>query len=93
LLMQTGFNHPRSAKILYTANIVIITTGFLLRSHHFALVVPLLFLEVILFSEFLTLYKLVKAWFNSRRLKNKALRMQVDNRLLLDNIEEKDGKK
>jgi UDP-N-acetylmuramyl pentapeptide phosphotransferase/UDP-N-acetylglucosamine-1-phosphate transferase len=93
LLMQTGFNHPRSAKILYTANIVIITTGFLLRSYHFALVVPLLFLEVILFSEFLTLYKLVKAWFNSRRLKNKALRMQVDNRLLLDNIEEKDGKK
>ncbi|MEI7499061.1 MAG: MraY family glycosyltransferase [Bacteroidota bacterium] len=93
LLMQTGLNHPRSAKILYTANIVIITTGFLLRSQHFALVVSLLFLEVILFSEFLTLYKLIKEWFKGRRLKNKALRMQVDNRLLLDNIEEKDGKK
>jgi UDP-N-acetylmuramyl pentapeptide phosphotransferase/UDP-N-acetylglucosamine-1-phosphate transferase len=93
LLMQTGLNHPRSAKILYTANIVLISTGFLLRSQHFALVIPLLILEVILFSEFLTLYKLIKAWFRGRRLKNKALRMQVDNRLLIDNIEEKDGKK
>jgi UDP-GlcNAc:undecaprenyl-phosphate GlcNAc-1-phosphate transferase len=92
LLMQTGFNHPRAAKILYTANIVIIITGFLLRAEQLSLVAPLLFLEVILFSEFLTLYKLVKAWFHARKLKNKALRMQVDNRLILDNIEEKDGK-
>jgi len=92
MLMQTGFNHPRSAKILYTANIVIIATGFILRSQPLSLVAPLLFLEVVLFSEFLTLYKLVKAWFRGRKLKNKALRMQVDNRLLLDNMEEKDGK-
>ena len=63
-----------------------------MRSQQLTLVVPLLFLEVILFSEFLTLYKLVKAWFKGRSLKNKALRMQVDNRLLMDNIEEKDGK-
>jgi UDP-N-acetylmuramyl pentapeptide phosphotransferase/UDP-N-acetylglucosamine-1-phosphate transferase len=93
LLMQTGFNHTRSAKLLYTANIVLITTGFLMRSQHLVLVAPLLFLEVILFFEFLTLYKFIKAWFKGRKLKNKALRMQVDNRLLLDNIEEKDGKK
>jgi UDP-N-acetylmuramyl pentapeptide phosphotransferase/UDP-N-acetylglucosamine-1-phosphate transferase len=92
MLMQTGFNHPRSAKILYSANIVIIATGFILRSQPLSLVAPLLFLEVVLFSEFLTLYKLVKAWFRGRKLKNKALRMQVDNRLLLDNMEEKDGK-
>jgi len=92
LLMQTGFNHPKSAKILYTANIVMIATGFLLRSQHLLLVIPLLVLEVILFSEFLTLYKLIKALFTGRKLKNKALRMQVDNRLLIDNLEEKDGK-
>lgn len=92
LLMQTGFNHPKSAKILYTANIVMIVTGFLLRSQHLLLVIPLLVLEVILFSEFLTLYKLIKALFTGRKLKNKALRMQVDNRLLIDNLEEKDGK-
>ncbi|MCX6278706.1 MAG: MraY family glycosyltransferase [Bacteroidetes bacterium] len=91
MLMQTGFNHPRSAKILYTANIVIIATGILMRSQHLSLVAPLLLLEVILFSEFLTLYKLIKAWFKGRKLKNKALKMQVYNRLLLDNIEEKDG--
>ena len=92
LLMQTGFNHPKSAKILYLANIVLIMTGFLLRAENLALVAPLLFLEVILFSEFLTLYKLIKAWFHGRKLKNKTLRMKVDNRLLMDNLEEKDGK-
>jgi len=93
LLMQTGFNHPKSAKILYSANIVLIITGFLLRSYSMSLVAPLLFLEVILFSEFLTLYKLITAWFKGKKLKNKALRMQVDNRLLIDNLEdESDGK-
>ena len=90
--MQTGFNHPKSAKVLYTANIVIIVTGFLLRSEKLSLVAPLLILEVILFSEFLTLYKLIKALFMSRKLKNKTLRMKVDNRLLMDNLEDKDGK-
>jgi len=92
LLMQTGFNHPKAAKTLYSANIVIIATGFLLRSERLVLVVPMLFLEVILFSEFLTLYKLIKAWFAGRKLKNKTLRMKVDNRLLMDNLEENDGK-
>jgi len=92
LLMQTGFNHPKSAKILYSANIVIIITGFMLRSDKLSLVAPLLFLEVILFSEFLTLYKLVKALFMGRRLQNKTLRMKVDNRLLMDNLEDKDEK-
>lgn len=91
LLMQTGFNHPKSAKILYTANIVIIITGFLLRSDKLSLVAPLLLLEVVLFSEFLTLYKLIIALFHDRKLKNKTLRMKVDNRLLMDNLEEKDG--
>lgn len=93
LLMQTGFNHPKSAKILYFANIVIIATGFLLRSEKLSLVAPLLILEVILFSEFLTLYKLIKAMFQGKKLQNKTLRMKVDNRLLLDNLEEKNGKK
>jgi len=92
LLMQTGFNHPKSAKVLYSANIVLIITGFLLRSETLALVIPLLFLEVVLFSEFLTLYKLIKALFKGRKLKNKALKMQIDNRLLMDNLEEKNGK-
>ena len=93
LLMQTGFNHPKSAKILYSANIVIILTGFLLRSEKLSLVVPLLLLEVFLFSDFLTLYKLIRALFRGRNLKNKTLRMKVDNRLLLDNLEEQDGNK
>ena len=93
LLMQTGFNHPKSAKILYSANIVLIITGFLLRSEKLALVAPLLLLEVILFSEFLTLYKLVKALFTGRRLTNKTLRMKVDNRLIMDNLEDTDGNK
>lgn len=92
LLMKTGFNHPRSAKVLYTANIVLIMTGFLLRSGTMSLVAPLLFLEVVLFSEFLTLYKLIKAWFQGKKLKNKALKMQGDNRLIMDNLEDKDGK-
>jgi UDP-GlcNAc:undecaprenyl-phosphate/decaprenyl-phosphate GlcNAc-1-phosphate transferase len=92
LLMQTGFNHPKSARLLYTANIVIILTGFLMRKEALVLVGPLLFLEVILFSEFLTLYKLIKAWFQSKKLKNRELRMKVDNRLVIDNIEDKDGK-
>ncbi|HNW73950.1 MAG: MraY family glycosyltransferase [Bacteroidales bacterium] len=91
LLMNTGFNHPKSAKILYTANIVIIMTGFFLRSQHMALVLPLLLLEALLFSESLTLYKLIKAGFRGRKLKNQSLRMQVDNRLIMDNLEEKDG--
>jgi len=93
LLMQTGFNHPKSAKILYSANIVIILTGFLLRSEKLSLVVPLLLLEVFLFSDFLTLYKLIRALFRGRNLKNKTLRMKVDNRLLMDNLEEQDGNK
>ena len=93
LLMQTGFNHPKSAKILYSANIVLIITGFLLRSEKLALVAPLLLLEVILFSEFLTLYKLVKALFTGRKLTNKTLRMKVDNRLIMDNLEDTDGNK
>ncbi len=92
LLMKTGFNHPKSAKILYFANIMLIMTGFLLRSEKLVLVVPLLFLEVVLFSEFLTLYKLIKAVFHGKKLYNKTLRMQGDNRLLIDNLEEKDGK-
>ena len=92
LLMQTGLNHPMSAKILYSSNIVLILTGFLLRSEKLILVVPLLLLEVILFSEFLTLYKLIKALFMGKKLQNKALDMQSDNRLLIDNIEKKDGK-
>ncbi|MEI6456022.1 MAG: MraY family glycosyltransferase [bacterium] len=93
LLMQTGFNHPRSAKILYFANIVLIITGFLLRDKGMILVAPLLLLEVVLISEFLTLYKLVRALFKGKSMKNKALRMQVDNRLIIDNLEENDGKK
>lgn len=93
LLMQTGFNHPKSAKILYSANIVIIGTGFLLRSESMSMVAPLLILEVILFSEFLTLYKLIKALFTGKRLKNKTLRMKVDNRLIIDNLEDNDGKR
>jgi len=92
LLMQTGFNHPKSARILYAANIVIILTGFFMRKESLVLVGPLLFLEALLFSEFLTLYKLIKAWVHGKKLKNKELRMKVDNRLLIDNIEEKDGK-
>jgi len=88
LLMQTGFNHPKSAKILYAANVVIILTGFLVRSEKLSLVAPLLILEVILFSDFLTLYKLIKAWFNGRKLKSKTLRMKVDNRLVMDNLED-----
>jgi UDP-GlcNAc:undecaprenyl-phosphate GlcNAc-1-phosphate transferase len=93
LLMKTGFNHPKSARLLYTANIVIIGTGFLFRSQSLALVAPLLVLEAIFFLEFLTLYKLVRSRIKDRHLKNQALRMKVDNRLLLDNIEENDGKK
>jgi UDP-N-acetylmuramyl pentapeptide phosphotransferase/UDP-N-acetylglucosamine-1-phosphate transferase len=92
LLMQTGLNHPMSAKILYSSNIVLILTGFLLRSEKLVLVAPLLLLEVTLFSEFLTLYKLIKALFMGKKLHNKALDMQSDNRLLIDNIEKKDGK-
>lgn len=92
LLMKTGFNHPKSAKILYFANIMLIMTGFLLRSEKLVLVVPLLFLEVVLFSEFLTLYKMIKAVFQGKKLYNKTLRMQGDNRLLIDNLEDKDGK-
>lgn len=92
LLMKTGFNHPKSAKLLYFTNIVLIATGFLLRSEKLVLVAPLLVLEVILFSEFLTLYKLIKALFQGKKMHSKALDMQSDNRLLMDNLEDKDGK-
>ncbi len=92
VLMKTGFNHPKSAKILYLTNIVLIATGFFLRSEKLLLVAPLLVLEVILFSEFLTLYKLIKALFQGKKLQSKALDMQIDNRLLIDNLENKDGK-
>ena len=92
ILMQTGFNHPKSAKILYVANISIIATGFLMKASHLSLVIPLLFLEVVFFSEFLTLYKLVQSWLKRRKLKNKMLRMHADNRLLIDNMKDKDGK-
>jgi UDP-N-acetylmuramyl pentapeptide phosphotransferase/UDP-N-acetylglucosamine-1-phosphate transferase len=92
VLMKTGFNHPKSAKILYLTNIVLIATGFFLRSEKLLLVAPLLVLEVILFSEFLTLYKLIKALFQGKKLQSKALDMQIDNRLLMDNLENKDGK-
>jgi len=92
LLMKTGFNHPRSAKILYSANIVLIITGFLLRSQPVALVASLLILETILFSEFLTLYKLIKARLTGKKLQDKATGIKMDNRLLIDNLEEKDGK-
>jgi UDP-N-acetylmuramyl pentapeptide phosphotransferase/UDP-N-acetylglucosamine-1-phosphate transferase len=92
LLMKTGFNHPKSAKLLYFTNIVLIATGFFLRSEKLVLVAPLLVLEVILFSEFLTLYKLIKALFQGKKLQSKALDMQIDNRLLMDNLEDKDGK-
>jgi UDP-N-acetylmuramyl pentapeptide phosphotransferase/UDP-N-acetylglucosamine-1-phosphate transferase len=90
LLMDTGLNHKKSAKILYVANIAIIVTGFLLRTEHFGVVAPLLFLEGALFMEFLTLYKIFKTWLKIRKISNKTLRMKVDNRLLIDNIEEKD---
>jgi UDP-N-acetylmuramyl pentapeptide phosphotransferase/UDP-N-acetylglucosamine-1-phosphate transferase len=92
LLMKTGFNRPKSAKLLYFTNIVLIATGFFLRSEKLVLVAPLLVLEVILFSEFLTLYKLIKALFQGKKLQSKALDMQIDNRLLMDNLEDKDGK-
>jgi UDP-N-acetylmuramyl pentapeptide phosphotransferase/UDP-N-acetylglucosamine-1-phosphate transferase len=91
LLMKTGFNHPKSAKLLYFTNIVLIATGFLLRSEKLVLVAPLLVLEVILFSEFLTLYKFIKAVFQGKKLHSKSLDMQSDNRLLMDNLKDKDG--
>lgn len=90
LLMDTGLNHKKSAKILYFANIVIIVSGFLMRDWQFSLVAPLLFLEGALFMEFLTLYKIFKTWLNIRKITNKTLRMKVDNRLLMDNLEDKD---
>jgi UDP-N-acetylmuramyl pentapeptide phosphotransferase/UDP-N-acetylglucosamine-1-phosphate transferase len=92
LLLQTGFNHPKSAKILYAANIVIIATGFFLRSEPVSMVCGLLVLEVILFSEFLTLFKLIRAVLAGKRLKNQSLRMKVDNRLIIDNLEDDSNK-
>jgi hypothetical protein len=71
---------------------VIIATGFFLRSEPVSMVCGLLVLEVILFSEFLTLFKLIRAVLAGKRLKNQSLRMKVDNRLIIDNLEDDSNK-
>jgi hypothetical protein len=78
LLFKAGSDNSRTSAGLTSTTIVLF-------------LVPLLFIAVVVFSEFTTLSNLIRAFSLGKKLQNKALDMQMDNRLLMDNLEYNDG--
>jgi len=84
LLLQTGFNHKKSAIVLYIANIVIIFTAFLLRDLPSSFSIPILFVIAFLFYDFRIIYDLFRQTILGKKKDKKKSEILEDN-VLLDN--------
>ena len=84
LLLQTGFDHKKSAIILYIANIVIIFTAVLLRHLPSSFSIPLLFIIAFLFYNFRKIYDLFRRKTRRKELDKKSLEILEANTLLDD---------
>ncbi|MFK5855811.1 MAG: MraY family glycosyltransferase [Bacteroidota bacterium] len=82
LLLQTGFNHKKSAILLYIANIVIIVTAFFLRDLPSSFSIPILFVIAFLFYDFRIIYDLFRQKGASKKADKKTSKILEDNVLL-----------
>ena len=84
LLLQTGFNHKKSAILLYIANIVIIFTAFLLRDLPSSFSIPILFVIAFLFYDFRIIYDLFRLAVLGKKADKKTSDILEENVLLDD---------
>jgi len=82
LLLQTGFNHKKSAILLYIANIVIIITAFLLKDLPSSFSIPILFVIAFLFYDFRIIYDLFRQKGAGKRADKKTYDIIEENVLL-----------
>jgi hypothetical protein len=89
LLIQCGYNHARAAKILYTANIILIITAFTLRYQNPGLVIFLLIAEAILLTEFLTIRKIFLSLMRKKKAQEEMSRIKVSNRFIIEHFKDR----
>jgi UDP-N-acetylmuramyl pentapeptide phosphotransferase/UDP-N-acetylglucosamine-1-phosphate transferase len=92
LLLETGYNHKRSAIVLYISNLIIIASGFLLRNLNPGFSIPVLIIIAIFLTEMLNLRRLLVNQIKQRFLRKKADEILTQNRLLMKNLKNLDKK-
>ncbi len=86
LLIQTGSNHRQSALILYVSNLVVIGSALLLRNYSLSVSIPLLLIEVVVFTELITLKMLLKSIKRIGAVADITTKMGKQNRFLIENL-------
>lgn len=89
LLIQCGYNHGRAAKILYTANIILIITAFTLRYQNPGMVIFLLIAEAILLTEFLTIRKIYLSLVRKNKAQEEITRIKGSNRFIVEHFKDR----
>ncbi len=88
LLIETGYNHTRSALVLYMSNILIIGAGFLMKNLNPNFAIPVLFILAILMTEMLNIRRIIINKIQARFLSSKADEIFSENRFLSKNMDQ-----
>lgn len=92
LLIETGANHKKAVFILYTTNILIIVSAFLLRKSDPSFSVLMLFILAAILSESIN----IKRWFmeiaRGKQAMVETTKITSENRFLEDILDESDSK-
>lgn len=88
LLIETGYNHTRSALVLYMSNILIIGAGFLMKDLNPNFAIPVLFILAILMTEMLNIRRIIINKIQARFLSKKANEIFSENRFLSKNMDQ-----
>jgi UDP-N-acetylmuramyl pentapeptide phosphotransferase/UDP-N-acetylglucosamine-1-phosphate transferase len=89
LLIQCGYNHARAAAILYSANIILIISAYMLRHENPGLVVFLLLAEAILLTEFLTIRKIFLSLAIRKKARREIAKIRNSNRFIIQHFNDK----
>ncbi|MBU2649653.1 MAG: undecaprenyl/decaprenyl-phosphate alpha-N-acetylglucosaminyl 1-phosphate transferase [Bacteroidetes bacterium] len=87
LLIETGYNHTRSALVLYFSNLVIIGAGFMMKTLNPNFAIPVLFILAILMTEMLNIRRIILNQIRERFLHKKADEIFSENRFLSKNLD------
>lgn len=88
LLIETGYNHTRSALVIYISNMVIIGAGFVMKDLNPNFAIPVLFILAILMTEMLNIRRIILNRIQARSLNNKANEIFTENRFLSKNMKQ-----
>jgi UDP-N-acetylmuramyl pentapeptide phosphotransferase/UDP-N-acetylglucosamine-1-phosphate transferase len=89
LIIQSGYNHARAARILYGAHLTLIITAIILCHQDTGLVIFLLVAEAVLLTELLTIRKIVSSLFTRKKTRREITDIKVKNRFIVEHYNRK----